>query len=188
MRTNLFEHEHIGLAPINPDADAQVEAGWTHDASYLRALGVDPVRPQTVAQVKKGYEVVEKAMDEGGRTYHFQIHTREDGRLVGFIRLEWIEWANGNGWLKMGIGQPQDRGRGYGSQALELVLHYAFEELGLHRITIGVPGYNAGALRFFQRHGFYIEVRQRQALERDLRRWDMNLLGVLSAGWREVAP
>jgi RimJ/RimL family protein N-acetyltransferase len=85
--------------------------------------------------------------------------------------------------LQMGIGDPQDRKKGYGSQALNLILRYAFEELNLYRLTALVPEYNSDAMRFFEKAGFLVEVRRRQALNRDGRRWDLLHLGLLQDEW-----
>jgi RimJ/RimL family protein N-acetyltransferase len=184
LQVQLFEGERIRLGPIEPDKDAETESRWTHDPDYLRALAADPARPLSPAQVKKKYEDLEKELKEGKNSFYFTVRAREDDRLIGFVRLMWIEWNHGSGRLQMGIGDPKDRGQGYGSEALRLVLRYAFHELNLYRLgTAAVPAYNEGALRFFQRAGFVEEVRRRQALQRDGKRWDAVLLGILREEW-----
>ena len=55
--------------------------------------------------------------------------------------LEWIDWTNGNGYLRMGIGSDGDRGQGLGTQALGLLLRFAFAELNLFRVTVVIPEY-----------------------------------------------
>jgi RimJ/RimL family protein N-acetyltransferase len=57
-------------------------------------------------------------------------------------------------------------------------LHYAFAELNLHRLAAIIPEYNLAALQLFERAGFVEEVRQRQALARDGRRWDLLGYGI----------
>jgi RimJ/RimL family protein N-acetyltransferase len=94
--------------------------------------------------------------------------------------------------LQMGIGDPGDRRRGFGSEALELLLRYAFEELNLFRVTVLVPEYNTAAVRFFEKAGFVIEVRRREAVNRMGRRWDLLHLGLLQSDWmqssRQISP
>lgn len=185
LKRSLFEEELICLAPIDPERDAEIEAKWTHDAEYLRLLKADIARPLSPAQVKKAYESIEKKVEEDKNLFYFTIRTRPDERLVGFAKLYAITWSHGTGMLQMGIGDPQDRKRGYGRQALSLLLRYAFDELNLYRLTALVPEYNAAALRFFEKAGFVIEVRRRQALNRDGRRWDLLHLGLLQEEWAQ---
>ena len=62
-------------------------------------------------------------------------------------------------------------------------MRYAFDELNLHRLSAETFEYNAGALRFLERAGFRVEVRRRQAIQRENRRWDVLMLGLLSDEW-----
>ena len=177
MNTPLFEGELIRLASLDPDHDAETESMWTHDVEYMRLLSADPVRPLSPALIKKKYEEAEK--EKGTRRHDLAIRTRADDRLVGFVRLDHIEWNNGTSQVTLGIGDPNDRGHGYGAEALKLVLRYAFAELNLHRVTADTHEYNERALRFLERAGFVVEVRRRQAVHRDGKRWDVIKLGLL---------
>lgn len=183
LKRSLFEAESVCLAPIDPEKDAEIESRWTHDAEYLRLLQADIARPLSPAQVKKVYEKIEKKVEEDKNLFYFTIRTRPDERLVGFARLYHITWSHGTGMMQMGVGDPQDRRKGYGRQALSLLLRYAFEELNLYRLTALVPEYNTAALQFFEQAGFSVEVRRREALNRDGRRWDLLHLGLLQDEW-----
>jgi RimJ/RimL family protein N-acetyltransferase len=185
MTTTLFETERVRLAPPDPDHDAQVESVWTHDSAYLRLLDAAPVRPLSPGQVKKKYEALEKEHD---KQFYFALRTREPegaGRLLGFVQLQGVDWLHGAAELRLGIGAPADRGQGYGSEAVGLILHYAFDELGLHRVGALTYEYNPGAMRFIERQGFCLEVRMRQAVQRDFRRWDGLHYGLLRSEWAQ---
>jgi RimJ/RimL family protein N-acetyltransferase len=183
MKDQLFTRDLVCLAPLDPESDAPVEAEWRQDAAFVRAFGDSYVRPSSVAEIKKEYETIEKEADESHGDFHFAVRTCEADRLVGFARLEGVDWSHGAARIRIGIGAPVDRGQGYGSQVLAMLLVYAFDELNLYRLTVLVPAYNAGALRFFQRVGFTEEVRRRQALSRGGSRWDFLHLGLLREGW-----
>jgi RimJ/RimL family protein N-acetyltransferase len=185
LKRSLFEEELICLAPIDPEKDAEIESKWTHDGEYLRLLQAEIARPLSPAQVKKAYESIEKKVQEDKNLFYFTIRERPGERLVGFARLYAITWSHGTGMLQLGIGDRQDRQIGYGSQALNLLLRYAFDELNLYRLTARVPEYNVGAMRFFEKAGFVLEVRRRQALNRDGRRWDLLHLGLLQDEWAQ---
>ncbi len=190
IQTPLFAGDLIVLTSIDHDKDAEVEAKWTHDPHYLRMVDMKPARPLSVAQVKKAYEKIEKDAEESKNSFHFAIRAKQvepgdPGRLVGFIRLEWIEWNHGTGWVKIGIGSPDDRRKGYGGQALDLTLRYAFAELNLYRLTAVVQEYNQPALGLFKKAAFVEEVCRRKALHRDGKTWDKIHLGILRQEWEE---
>jgi len=179
----LFVAENICLAPIDHEKDAEIESRWTHDAETMRLLSLEPALPLSAAQLKKRYEKIEKEQDEKKNLFYFTVRMRADDRLVGFARLYWIEWSNAGGFVQLGIGDPNDRRHGFGTEVLCLLLRYAFDELNLYRLTAVIPEYNPVALHLFSRAGFVEEVRRRKALNRDGRRWDLLHLGILHEEW-----
>ena len=183
IQTPLFEDQDIRLGPIDYEHDPEVESRWTHDSEFMRLMALKPIRPLAPAMVKKEYEALEKEIEEGKNLFYFTIRAREDDRLLGKAVLEWIDWTNGNGYLRLGIGSEQDRGRGIGSQAMELLLRFAFAELNLFRVTIVIPEYNQAALGLVSKFGFVEEVRRRQAILRDDQIWDLLVFGLLRTEW-----
>lgn len=184
INTQLFKGEKISLGPIDFDKDPEVESRWTRSAAYLRTLSQQPAYPESAAAIKKRYEKMEKDAEEHRNDFYMTIRACEDQRLLGFLRIYWIEWPHGSGSIKLAIGDEADRGRGYGSEALRLGLNYAFEELNLYRLSAIVGGDNPQAIRFFQKVGFVEEVRRRQALQRDGSTFDVVHLGLLREEWR----
>ncbi len=181
--TQLFEGKMIRLGPIDHEKDPEVESRWTHDIYLMRALSRKPAMPQSVAQMKKSYEAIEKEVDESKNMFHFTIRSKDDNRLLGFVRLEGIEWTHRSSSLKIAIGDQADRGQGYGSDALGLMLRFAFNELNLNRLSAITGTDNPAAIRFFQKQGFIEEVRRRKALMRDGQTYDLIHLGLLRYEW-----
>lgn len=183
IQTQLFEDQDIRFGPIDHEKDPEIEARWTHDSEFMRMMDVAPARPMSAALVKKQYEKLEKQLDEEKNQYYFAIRARQDDRLIGKAIVQWIEWANGHGFVRLGIGSADDRGKGFGSQALKMLLRFGFAELNLFRISAIVPEYNTVAINLLKKHGFVEEVRRRQSVERDNRRWDLLVFGMLSDDW-----
>lgn len=187
IQTQLFEGRDIRFGPIDYEKDPDVESKWTHDSDFMRLYSIDPARPMSPAMVKKQYEKLEKEIEESKNAFYFAIRAREDDRLIGKAAIRFIEWSNGNGWLELGIGSADDRRKGYGAQALQMLLRFAFAELNLYRVTARVQEYNAAAIALLKKFGFTEEVRRRQALERDGRRWDLLVFGLLKDEWVKQA-
>ena len=185
IQTPLFEAQDIRLGPIDHEKDPEVESKWTHDSEFMRLMELKPVRPLAPAMVKKEYESLEKEIEEAKNLFYFTIRARADDRLLGKAVLEWIDWSNGNGYLRLGLGSGSDRGKGFGAQALGLLLRFAFAELNLFRVTIVIPEYCQAALALVNKFGFVEEVRRRKAILRDDRIWDLIIFGLLRSEWAE---
>src|SRR4030095_15462936 len=151
IATQLFDSSDIRLGPIDYEKDPEIESKWTHDASFMRLYDVEPARPMSVAIVKKQYEKLEKQIEERKNLYHFMIRAKADDRLIGKALIQRIEWTNGNGWGRLGIGAREDRRKGYGAQVLQMLLRFAFAELNLFRLSAAVPEYNEGAIALLRK-------------------------------------
>lgn len=187
IQTQLFEGQDIRFGPIDHEKDPEVESRWTHNSEFMRLMETGPARPVSAAMVKKQYEKLEKEIEEEKNLYHFMIRAKADDRLIGKAAVQWIEWTNGNAFLRFGIGAAEDRRKGYGTQVLRMLLRFVFAELNLFRVSAIVPEYNTGAIALLQKCGFVQEVCRRQSLERDGRRWDLYVFGLLHDEWRNQA-
>lgn len=183
----LFEAQDVRFGSFDYETHPYIESRWTHDAEFMRLMELKPIEALSPAQVKMYYEAIEKEMREQGDLFYFTIHARENDRFIGKALVEYVDWTRGNGYIRLGIGEAEFRGKGYGSQALSMLLHYAFGELSLNRVTAVVTAYNEGALRLFRKFGFMEESRRRNALYRDGKFWDVIGFGLLNAEWYESA-
>jgi RimJ/RimL family protein N-acetyltransferase len=185
IQTQLFEGQDIRFGPIDHEKDPEIESKWTHDSEFMRMYEIEPARPMSVAMLKKNYEKLEKEIDEGKNIFYFTIRAKDDDRLLGKALVNRIEWSNGNGWIRVGIGAEADQRKGYGAQALEMLLRFAFSELNLYRVTAPVQEYNEAGIALLKKFGFVEEVRRRQSLDRDGRRWDLLIFGLLKDEWQK---
>lgn len=181
---SLYQGKLITLASVDPEKDAELISGWTHDIETMCLCDIKPIRPLSPWKAKKMLETMEKEADEKRKTCLFAIRSQVDKRLIGFVQIDAIDWVHGSGKLKIVIGDNQDRRQGYGRETLQLMLRYSFSELNLHRLEAVLPEYNQGALGLFVRAGFSEEVRQRQAINRYGRRWDLIFVGLLRSEWQ----
>lgn len=174
---SLFLGKRLRLAAPRPE-DAEIIARWTEDSEFLRNADTDTARPHTPEEVARGFASTP-------RSFEFHLRTLEEDRLIGFVSIENIEWNNQCGELSIGIGQAEDRGQGYGSEALGLILRYAFEELNLYRVQLDVIANNSRAIHTYEKAGFQVEGRKRQAVYRDGVRDDRLVMGMLLPEWQE---
>jgi RimJ/RimL family protein N-acetyltransferase len=178
MNRDLLRGELTRLVAQDPEADAEAMAKWSRDSEYLRLLDSEAVQPALAKQFKT--EIEQRASRVS--SYPFTIRALADDRPVGFIGLS-VNWPHGEAYVGIGIGDRQDWGKGYGTDAMRVLLRYAFTELNLHRVSLGVLEYNPRALRSYEKAGFVLEGRTRQDVLRDGRHWDSLWMGLLRPEW-----
>ncbi|HEX2908990.1 MAG TPA: GNAT family protein [Phototrophicaceae bacterium] len=180
MFNPLFQGRLLRLAAPLPE-DAAVFAAWSQDDTYGRLLDDDPIRPQSAADFASF-----AAPNSDANSFYFHLRTLDDDRLIGFVVLFNIKWSNQSAQLAIGIGPENYRGKGYGQDALRLLLNYAFAELNLHRVGLTVLDYNTRAINAYERAGFIREGVQRQAVQRAGRFFDLILYSLLREEWAAV--
>ncbi|WP_373419821.1 GNAT family N-acetyltransferase [Paenibacillus amylolyticus] len=172
---NAFQGSKVRLAAPCPE-DCMRLSRFTDDYEYLRNMDTDIAVPLTPDET--GSSSVRR--DNG---FEFALRTLEGNRFIGFTALYRIEWNNRSARLAIGIGEENDRGKGYGSDALALILRYGFHELNLNRIALEVIEYNEAARRAYLKAGFREEGRQRSAVLRDGMHYDLISMSILAEEW-----
>ncbi|GLP65685.1 MULTISPECIES: GNAT family protein [unclassified Streptomyces] len=114
------------------------------------------------------------------------VTDRATGELVGEVVLyEWDPAARSCTFRTL-VG-PRGRGRGLGTEATRLIVGYGFERLGLHRISLEAYGYNARALRVYEKVGFTVEGIRREVEFRHGEWVDEVLMAVLDHEWAALS-
>ncbi len=147
--------EHIYLRPLEP-GDADRSQRWVNDPEVRVPLG------QYLPLNAKGeHEFIETAGANNERI-GFAIVLKEGDRHIGNLGLHQIRWKDRSAIFGILIGEPDCRGRGFGTEATRLLLKYAFETLNLNRIELGVYRFNQAAIRAYTKAGFVQEGIRRE--------------------------
>ena len=175
MLIDIFRGRLVRLAAQDPEHDGEAQARWSYNSEFLRLLDSDPARPRTA----KYYQDEGARHAERAHVFAFNIRALENDRLLGFISL-WVgHWASGEGQVGIGIGERAHWGRGYGTDAMDMLLRYAFAKLNLARISLEAFAENPRAIRSYEKAGFTLEGTQRQWARRDGRRNNVVVMGIL---------
>jgi RimJ/RimL family protein N-acetyltransferase len=151
---------------------------WYHDPELARLTRYQ-VRPMSRDEVERFFH----SRLLGTESVAYAIHERPTERLVGLTTFSAIDGDNGSALFHITIGERDAWGRGFGTETVELMLEHAFERLGLHRVGLSVFDFNERAIRSYEKAGFTIEGRLREAILRDGRYWDEVQMGVLRSEW-----
>lgn len=179
LSDNLFVGNLVRLTAQQPE-DRDEMARWTEDSEFSRLWSDSPARPRT----SDYFADVGKSKESDNRRFEFAIRPLTEDRLIGVCELS-VLWVHQVGWLAIGIGDPDYRGRGYGSDAMRLLVDYGFRELNLYRITLSTYSYNTRALHVYEKIGFVREGLLRGILQRDGKRYDEVMMGLLRSEWEQ---
>jgi RimJ/RimL family protein N-acetyltransferase len=185
MSTTLLQGELVRLVAANSEADAELFARWSRDSEYMRLQDSEAAQ---LLSVKKAKEAIQRWMEnEQPDQYVFMIRTLAEDLPIGTVGLDGIRWSNGDTFVGIAVGEREYWGKGYGTDAMRVILRFAFAELNLHRVSLNVFEYNPRAVRSYEKVGFVVEGRQRQVLNREGRRWDVLYMGILREEWEQLA-
>lgn len=169
---------YIDLRPVVA-ADLALLRQWERDVRIADALG-------TRASAFDSRETVEQELDRllrSPRVKLLAIHNK-DGQVVGFLRLNDLDLVTRKATIRVFVA-PDYQGRGLGTDALRTLASFCFREMGLHRLGLVVREDNVGALRLYERLGFIVEGRERDAIWAGGHWVSFLHLGLLAGEWGE---
>lgn len=178
---NLFEGNLVRLTEISRE-NLPAYKRWFRDYEVQRYLGRLAI-PVTDEFEDDWYDDVARRTGKG-ELYAFSIRTLEGDKLIGNCSLFDVDHKNRRAELGIVIGEKTYWGRGYGSDAVCVLLRFGFDELNLHRIELGVFDSNQRGIRAYEKAGFVEEGRRREVLWREGRYHDMILMSILEDEWR----
>jgi len=171
--------ERVILRPVEPQ-DAALMHRWMNDPEIRCLTG--EVTPSTLPDVE---DYINKLRSSPDRVW-FIIVVKETGRAIGetgLLRM-FHPWRNTD--LSIILGEKDAWGHGYGMEAMDLILDYAFGSLNFHRVSIGVVGFNENALRFYRKIGFKQEGILRDGYYYNHRFSDFVMMSILEDEYRDI--
>ncbi len=175
----MFVGERVRLRPMEP-GDREGVLRLEQDVEALRVR-----RPWVVVP---GYEgevdaFMERLATNGIDRWHFAILDVEDDGFVGRVVLRGVRWHERH--AEMGIAIVRERwGQGIGREATELLLEWAFDDLGLNKVKLDVVARNERAVAMYERLGFEVDARLRNHLIADDEFDDLLLMSLRAQEWR----
>jgi RimJ/RimL family protein N-acetyltransferase len=170
------------------------------DRIYLRAVDVDDVDNfvtwlndeevrQYLSMTSPFNKTREKEFVDGlykdDNNIILGIVLKENDNLVGNIGLHKISRTHRNAELGIFIGDKSCWSKGYGTEALKLVIKYGFNQLNLHRIYLDVFDFNTRAMRTYEKAGFKKEGIYREHYYRNGKYCDVFFMGILKSEWND---
>lgn len=109
-----------------------------------------------------------------------------DDVFVGYAGICGMSDTNKSGEYFIFIGDKDYWGKGIGSEVTKMIVKMGFEELGLNRIMLTVSVPNVGGVKAYEKAGFKLEGRLRDACLREGKFHDKLVMSVLKREWTKV--
>ena len=180
MSENILTGNLVRLTSVDKEKDAELWAKWNIDSDYTRLLDVGPSYLYSQKQIETWLDEI------GDGESEFTIRSLADDKVIGDIGLGDFDWMARSAWVGIGIGDPDYRGKGYGTDAMNILLRYAFQELNLHRVNLSVFEFNKRAIRSYEKCGYKYEGTIREFIYKDDQRWDIWNMGILQTEWKTL--
>jgi RimJ/RimL family protein N-acetyltransferase len=178
---DLYRGALVRLASESPEALAQAFAKWGRDSEFHRLADSDPAQLWSEKKIK---ERIEKNSEKNlQQAFRFSIRALAEDKFIGVVSLWVRSWTDSEAWLGILVGERDYWSKGYGTDAMRLIVQYGFLELNLRRISLGLHAYNERALKSYEKVGFKLEGRMRGEGLRDGVRYDSLWMGILREEW-----
>jgi RimJ/RimL family protein N-acetyltransferase len=166
----------VYLSPIDVN-DAEVFTEWLNDIELLVNL-----------QLYNGIISVENEkvlLDNLSKEHNYSIIDFETNKLIGNCGFFDIDHVNQTAEIGIFIGDKKFRNKGYGAEALSLLIDYGLKALNFHNIMLRVYEYNKSAIRCYEKIGFKQIGKRRKALYRNLEKHDIIFMDLLQGEFYE---
>lgn len=159
--------------------DAEILTQWQWDEDFMSGVSYDVFHPFQIEDWEKIFE-----NGDSNEEFHFTIRKVLDDSLIGFISLNDVLFKNRNAELGIGIPLAENRHQGFGKEAVKLLLEYAFDHLGLHKVTLVAHENNHHAISLYEKLGFVQEGIDRESFFEKGNWLDQIRYGMLETEWR----
>ncbi len=173
--------ERIYFRPVEVE-DGPLFQAWLNDPENHQFL--KRTVPLNGAEEKRWLETLHEKRDQ----HMFAIALKEGERLIGNCGLRVGELPHRSANLGIMLGVRELQGKGYGSEAMRLLLEYGFATLGLHRISLQVYENNPRAIRCYEKCGFRREGVRREERWWAGRWWTSFDYAILEHEWHSLSP
>ena len=173
-----IQGERIYLSPMSLE-DAPKYAEWFNDRSNSDGLHYTC----NLVGVENEREFIEDTYKKG--KYNFAIVDSSTDELIGNCGLSHIDHIDRTAIIGIFIGDEKNRNKGFGTEALKLLISYGFDILNLHNISLGVFSFNERAIACYKKIGFKEYGRRHEAYFLDGKYHDIISMEILEQDYRK---
>ncbi|MBN1267804.1 MAG: GNAT family N-acetyltransferase [Anaerolineales bacterium] len=171
--------ERIRLRAVEQD-DLERYVTWFNDPEVRKHL--EMILPMSSADEEDWYQNMRKS-PPAERAFAIDIRDGNGWTHIGSCSFLHVDQINSLAEIGISIGEKKQWGKGYGTEVVRLLLKVAFETLNLNRVYLRVYEKNMRGIRTYEKAGFVLEGRLREARFSEGSYQDVLIMGVLRSEW-----
>lgn len=175
----LLEYKETKIRPLSMD-DLDNIMTWVNDPEVVHRYAYF-TKPFTREEEATWLENKIKS-----KVDFFYAIENETGSYLGNVAIEQIHWPSKHGCLSITIGKKNERNKGHGIRAVNLLLDHAFNEHKLHKIYLYVAVDNHISIHVYKKCGFIEEGNLRDHYVIDGNFVNMYFMSILEEEFREM--
>ncbi len=164
------------------EEDIELALSYINDAEVKKLLMPGVPYPLTLEDEYKWFQNISAFHD----TYNFAIETLEDEKYIGGCGINRLDWKNKVATVGIFIGDKDYWGKGYGTDAMKVLMKFIFEQMNINKIKLHVYAFNERAIKSYKKCGFTVEGVLRQELYRDGKYHDEYVMGILRDEYKKM--
>jgi RimJ/RimL family protein N-acetyltransferase len=143
VRLRAYKKEDLPLAQV-----------WLNDPEMKTNLAPGIPYPYTLEDEEKWYLGNTSSNND---VYTFAIEDLATGSYIGGCGINWVDWKNSRAMVGIAIGNKDFLGKGYGTDAMEVLVAFIFNQMNIRKIKLMVYAFNERAIQSYKKCGFVVE-------------------------------
>ena len=171
----MYQGEKVLLRALD-NSDLMASLDHVNDYDTMRGVTSGLILPSNVEDEARFFSAQSR---QNRGEYQFAVETLEGKRYIGRCGLIHVDWKNRLAECAILIGDKNERGKGYGADAMKTLCRFAFEEMGMNKLTVRVFAFNRAAIRCYEKCGFEQEGLLKKEYFREGKFHDVVVMGLL---------
>jgi RimJ/RimL family protein N-acetyltransferase len=174
----MYEGKLVRLRAYRKE-DIPLAQQWLNEPDMKLNLAPGVPYPYTLEDEEKWYASNSSMND----AYIFAIETVATGEYIGGCGVNSVDWKNSFAHVGIAVCNREYLGKGYGTEAMRLLVDFIFNEMNLHKVCLYVYEFNERAIKSYLKCGFVLEGTLRDQVFKAGRYWNQLSMGILRDEW-----
>ena len=163
--------------------DVPIALQFVNDSEMKKLLSPGIPYLYTLEDENKWYE----GLSANNDTYNFAIETIDDQKYIGGCGVNNVDWKNSIAVIGIFIGDKDYWSKGYGTDAMRVLVRFIFEQMNINKIKLNVYAFNERAVKCYEKCGFKKEAILRQEIFRNGKYHNEYIMSILKEEYSQVS-
>lgn len=149
----MYYGKKVCLRAYEPE-DIELATKYINDKELKKLLVTTIPFPMTLWEEEEWIKS-QKSNNQG--IYNFAIEDIKTGKYIGGCGIQSVNWLSRVAIVGIMIGDKDYLGKGYGTDAMKILIDFIFNEMNINKIRLGTFSFNKRAIKSYEKCGFKVE-------------------------------